>query len=115
VCSGAQFGVADSGLRWLEVHGVEAGALYQRDLWAVVGPLRSGGRLVMTEEEAKTKACPMSMSMSGSPSPNVMAMACLGSGCMAWIWEPKDGDKPRGGFCGMMPQYPGFMEDDDDL
>jgi len=67
----------------------------------------------MTEEEAGERACPMAMPVV-RPSQFGGYPCCLGSRCMAWVWEPREEGREREGFCGMMPQYPGYDEEESD-
>ena len=78
----------------------------------------------MTEDEAKTKWCPYARLVSGGGAgfnraapPDIdaapmisVAVCCIASECMAWRWEPSDGDMARQynnpnadrhGFCGL--------------
>jgi hypothetical protein len=61
----------------------------------------------MTEDEAKTKWCPMARCWGQSGpvnrdggKPRIGAM-CLGSGCMMWRWLDED---DRIGYCGLAGQ-----------
>jgi hypothetical protein len=68
----------------------------------------------MTEEEAKTKICPMIPGEADWDARQVRPAHCIASQCMAWRWRatlvPKDADKPftgpyvvkrEQGFCGL--------------
>ena len=78
----------------------------------------------MTEDEAKTKWCPMfrvsnagaggsqysSMSFETKTNRNFISNPqCLASGCMAWRWYPNWGDSPENpGACTELPPIEGF-------
>ena len=73
----------------------------------------------MTEDEARTKWCPMSI-VAGREGNRVgdgisgdihYASMCIASDCMMWRWDwdlkktdvrdPEDGNLPSGGYCGL--------------
>ena len=66
----------------------------------------------MTEDEAKTKWCPMARSVGNGENRTPFGAAdasclCLASGCMAWRWARWDGEKAKNldgkhtGSCGL--------------
>ena len=67
--------------------------------------------MLLTEDEAKTKAC--CKIMPNRPNGELVTAACLASGCMAWRWAKNpetytdmDGQKrpcaPKEGYCGLV-------------
>jgi hypothetical protein len=77
------------------------------------GPMHAAGRaVILTEQEAATKACVRSGAAAFAPGPmpdanTVAVWRCVGSRCMAWRWWIPAGDMlPKGvspgfGFCGL--------------
>ena len=78
--------------------------------------LRDGGEDMMTEDEAKTKWCPMvrlaplGANESYRYSTNrmndrirgiVREARCIASDCMAWRWIDRGGSRQDGGYCGL--------------
>lgn len=68
-----------------------------------------GGGMLLTEEEAKTKWCPMSR-MEGNNrhwGSQKYISSCIASECMMWRWSDERGKTPDGdrvyitGFCGL--------------
>lgn len=77
--------------------------------------------MVMTEDEAKTKWCPMALARTYSGDPEESQVArCQGAACMAWrldsdeklaaAWDASgtgalpsipDAESKRGGYCGL--------------
>jgi hypothetical protein len=72
--------------------------------------------ILLTEDEAATKACPVFPARPGRPyEPRTPAehnigygiptpMKCMGTSCMGWQWGPHayGDDSPMRGFCGAM-------------
>lgn len=62
--------------------------------------------MILTEDEAKTKVCPIlkpePAGLHSGVGGNGFAFRprCLGSDCMAWRWQHSDPNLPKG-FCGL--------------
>lgn len=73
----------------------------------------------MTEEEAKTKMCPMTFPRSGSIGERGQEDPCIGSACMAWRWSDEYSKTDLGGghsineptgYCGLAGRVYGGSE-----
>jgi len=54
----------------------------------------------MTEQEAKTKWCPMVKRIKSEQIDSRRLPYCLASGCMAWLWV--NSNDAYSGYCGLM-------------
>ena len=55
--------------------------------------------MLMTEDEAKQKAC--CKTMPNRPDGKLVTAACLGSDCMAWRWISPGSLNDERGYCGL--------------